>query len=90
MNPKPAPEYGVLTGFIQLDGGVERKISMHGHVEELLEVTVRIGLQPDWKQVQDLGDGIEVDLLFFSDGAGSYVTMQPVTEAAEFLKKTTR
>ena len=76
---------GVMLGFIQSPCGKEHSIAMHGAVDELVEAANIIGLTADPSQIEQMSNGEPVTLLFFSDGYGSHVTMQPVTEAREFL-----
>lgn len=81
---------GVMIGFLLLPCGNERKVAMHGSLEELVAVAQLLKLFPDPQQVHQMEAGEELDLLFFSDGYGSYVTLQPVSTASAFLTKATR
>ncbi|MFM8798700.1 MAG: hypothetical protein ACKODT_07065 [Fluviibacter sp.] len=74
-----------MIGFIRLPCGEERKISMHGTINELFHAARLLNLFPDMEQILQMERGESVDLLFFSDGFGSYVTLQAVSEAREFI-----
>lgn len=79
----------VMIGFIQLPCGKEGNVSMYGTVKDLMIVlTAVLGLEVDKQQVDQLEHGGTVDKLFFSDGNGSFVTMQPANSASAFLATT--
>lgn len=74
-----------MIGFVQLPCGAERTVSMYGTVQNLIIVAAILGLEVDPLQVQNLERGETVEKLFYSDGRGSFVTMQPVNSASSFL-----
>jgi hypothetical protein len=78
---------GVMIGFIQLPCGSERDVAMYGTIQELIAATALLGLHPDVEQIMQMERGESVKLLYFSDGHGSHVTLQPVNNASDFLAR---
>lgn len=85
MDKNGYSEYGVMLGFVKLPDGEERQVSMYGHINELIEVAYQIEIFLDPTQIHAMESGERIDMLYFSDGLGSHVTMQPVTQASAFL-----
>lgn len=80
---------GIMLGFVvDPDNGKERSVALHGSPSELMKVVALLGLEMHPEQKRALLNDERVPgsgPLSFSDSNGSYVTLQPVSDASKLL-----
>lgn len=90
---EPIPD-GIMLGFIANPDGGEMPVAMHGSPADLIRVCRLLGLEPNQTQIEQIKSGDfdrdESGPLAFSDGSGSFVTLQPVSRASDFLANAMR
>ena len=80
---------GIMMGFV-IDPMTrkEHPVAVTGSPIELVQVVKILGLSPNMGQLDDLIEGPDrTQPLAFTDDRGSFVTMQPVHAARDFLVK---
>lgn len=81
---------GIMMGYVVAsDTGESRDVVMHGTPMDLMRITTLLGLEmkPEHREaiMNDNFDHRVNGPLVFSDKSGSYVTIQPVSRASDFL-----
>lgn len=81
---------GIMLGYVvDPTSGKSRDVVMHGTPMDLMKITTLLGLEMKQDQreaiINDSFDHREDGPLVFSDKHGSYITLQPVHRASDFL-----